>query len=52
VLLKRKRKAISYLSRKSAEESEPKMTKGECEILVEKIAQKFAHSKVRPPSVD
>lgn len=41
----------THLRAKAAEESEPEVAHGECEVLVEEVAQKLAHAVVGPAAV-
>lgn len=43
---------LTYLCRESTEEGIPEMTKCKCKIFVEKILEKFAHSKIAPSSMN
>ena len=45
-------KLLTYLCRESTEEGIPEMTKCKCKIFVEKIFEKFAHSKIAPASMN
>lgn len=41
----------TYLSAETTKESEPNVTQSKCDIFVEKISQKLAHSVIRPSTV-
>jgi hypothetical protein len=43
---------FTNLGRETTEESKPEMHKCKCKILIEKIAQEFAHSEIGPPPMN
>lgn len=44
--------STAHLRAESTKEREPKVTNGECEILIEEIAQKLAHSVIGPAAMN
>lgn len=43
---------MAHLGREATEEAEPKVHHGEGKVLVEEVAEEFAHAQVRPAPVD
>lgn len=43
---------VIYLCAETAKESIPKMTQSKCEIFVEKVSEKVAHSIVGPTTMN